>query len=210
MTRFLNDGLHADNGSTIGQIPVPLCNVVAPVNATLTDNNAGQGNAPDISINVAAGQTAVIPICGPAYLKIINSFLSATSVPSVYADGTLKVLGGAPVPKGTQITGFELAYSVQGGPLTTINFRADLVTYANGAAISNAVLFANAELGAANRANTASATTTRIVSNANALPLLAYDITDDTYVYMKVSPVTPGGCTFRLYSVMINVTWNYN
>jgi len=197
-----------DGAITIGQLPLPLNNAVALVNATLTDNNAGQANAPDISINVAAGQTAVIPLYCSEYLKEVNSFLSTTSVPAINADGTLADNSGdTPVAKGTKITSFEFAYSVQGGALTSLNFRADLVTYKNAVANANTVLIANAATAAGNLAVTASATTCRVLT----VPVIApvFDSIDNTYVYLKISPVTPGGVTFRLYSVMMNITFNY-
>lgn len=198
-----------DGAITIGQLPLPLNNAIALVNAALTDNNAGQANAPDISINVAAAQTAVIPMYCSEYVKQVNSFLSTSSVPAVANDGTLADgSGDSPVAKGTKLTAFEISYTVQGGPLTTINFRADLVTFKNGVANANTALVANTELGAANRANTANATTCRVVTIPVTTP--AFDITDNTYVYIKISPVTPGGCTFRLYSVMMNMTFNFN
>lgn len=197
-----------DGYITIGQLPIPLNNGIVLVNAALTDNNAGQANAPDISINVAASQTAVIPMCCSEYLKQVNSFLSTSSVPSIGNDGKLADNSGdSPLAKGTQINSFEIAYSVQSGPLTTINFRADAATFANGVANANTVLYANTEQGAAARANTASATTCRVLTIPVTSP--AFDITDNVYIYVKISPVTPGGCTFRLYSVMMNITFNY-
>lgn len=198
-----------DGAITIGQLPVPLGNALALVNATITDNNAGQANAPDISINVAAAQTAVIPMCCSEYIKQINSFLSTVSVPNINPDGTLADgSGDTPITKGTKITGFEISYTVQGGPLTSLNFRADLVTYKNAVANANAVMIANAAQGAPNLANTANATTPRVVTIN--VPAPTFDIVDNTYVYIKISPVTPGGCTFRLYSVMMNLTFNLN
>ena len=197
-----------DGAITIGQLPIPLLNGGPLVNATFTDNNAGQANAPDISINVAAGQTAVIPLCCAEYIKQVNSFLSTSSVPSILADGTLADgSGDTPLSKGTKITSFEIAYSVQGGPLTSLNFRADSVTFKNNTANATAVLYANTEQGAANRANTTNATTCRVLTIPVTSPV--FDIADNTYVYVKISPVTPGGCTFRLYSVMMNFTFNY-
>lgn len=198
-----------DGAITIGQLPIPLADSLLLVNAALTDNNAGQANAPDISINVAAAQTAVIPISCSEYIKQINSFLSTVSVPPIGNDGKLAdTSGDTPITKGTKITSFEIAYTVQGGPLTTINFRADLVTLVNGVANANTALVANTELGAANRANTANATTSRVVTIPVTTP--AFDVADNTQMYVKISPVTPGGCTFRLYSVVMNFTFNYN
>lgn len=196
-----------DGAITIGQIPIAI-DAILLTNATITDNNAGQANAPDISINVAAAQTAVIILCCDPYLKQINTFLTTTSVPSVANDGTLADgSGDAPIAKGTKVTGFELAYTVQAGPLTSLNFRADLVTYKNGVANANTVLIANAAQAAGNLANTANATTPRVITIPVTTPV--FDIVDNTYTYVKISPVTPGGCTFRLYSVMMNVTFNY-
>lgn len=198
-----------DGAISIGQLPIPLGNAIALVNATLTDNNAGQGNAPDISINVAAGQTAVIPICISEYIKQVNGFLTTTSVPPINADGFLADgSGDSPITKGTKITSFELAYTVQAGPLTSLNFRADLVTFKNGVANANTVLIANAAQAAPNLANTTNATTPRVITIPVTTPV--FDIVDNTYVYIKISPVTPGGCTFRLYSVMMNHTFNLN
>ena len=200
--------LQMDGAITIGQLPIPLANALMLVNAALADNNAGQANAPDISINVAASQTAVIPICCSEYIKQINSFLSTTSVPSILADGTLADgSGDSPLNKGTKITGFEIAYSVQGGPLTSLNFRADINTYKNNTTNATAAMVANAALAAGNLANTTNATTCRVVTIPVTTPV--FDYIDNTYAYIKISPVTPGGCTFRLYSVMMNFTFNY-
>lgn len=198
-----------DGAITIGQFPIPLDHALNLVNAAITDNNAGQANAPDFSINVAAGQTAVIPMIASDYLKQVNSFLSTTSVPAILADGTLADNSGdTPVAKGIKPLAVEISYTVQGGPLTSINLRADLVTYKNGVANANTALLANTELGAAARANTANATTCRVVTTP--LTVQAFDNVDNTYLFIKISPVTPGGCTFRLYSVMLNVAFNLN
>lgn len=197
-----------DGAITIGQLPLTLNNAGPLVNAVLTDNNAGQANAPDISINVAASLTAVIPLSCSEYIKQINSFLSTTSVPSILNDGTLADgSGDSPVLKGTKVTGFEISYSVQTAALTSLNFRADLVTFKNGVANANTVLYANTEQGAANRAVTASATTCRVVTIPVTTPV--FDVVDNTLVYVKISPVTPATSTFRLYSVMMNFTFNY-
>jgi hypothetical protein len=129
-------------------------------------------------------------------------------VPPIFADGTLADgSGDSPVSKGTKITSFEISYSVQAGPLTSLNFRADLATYKNGVANTNTVMIANAALAAGNLANTATATTCRVVTIPVTIPF--FDITDNTSMFIKISPVTPGGCTFRLYSVMMNITFNY-
>jgi len=200
--------LQMDGAITIGQLPIPLANALLLVNAVLTDNNAGQANAPDLSINVAASQTAVIPISCSEYIKQINSFLSTASVPPILNDGTLADNSGdAPLAKGTKITSLEISYSVQGGPLTSLNFRADINTYKNGVANATVVAIANAALAAGNLANTTNATTCRVVTIPVTIP--AFDNIDNTYFYIKISPVTPGGCTFRLYSVMMNFTFNY-
>lgn len=197
-----------DGAITIGQLPVPIANSLALVNAAITDNNAGQANAPDFSINVAAAQTAVIPFCCSEYIKQINSFLSTSSVPPINSDGFLADgSGDSPITKGTKITSFEISYSVQGGPLTSLNFRADLVTFKNITANANTVLIANAALAAGNLANTANATTCRVVTIPVAVPI--FDIVDNTNLYVKISPVTPGGCTFRFYNLVMNFTFNY-
>lgn len=208
MTRFMNDTLLMDNSITIGQIPMPLNNAIL-VNATLTDNNSGQANNPDISINVAAGQTAVITFVCSEYLKQVNSFLNtSTSNPLVDNNGNLLVQGDAPKLKGIMVTGFELAFSIQAGPLTSQNFRADYANFKNNTANTFTNIFPNTEFGVAARANTAAANVPRVVNGVVASP--AFDVTDNTVLYAKISPVTPGGCTYRLYSFMLNVAFNYN
>ena len=202
-----------DGAITIGQLPIPLNNALALSNAAITDNNAGQANAPDISINVAAGQTAVIPIVVSEYLKQVNAFLNTTtSVPLIGNDGKLADgSGDSPIAKGTKVLQFEFCYSVQGGPLTSLAFRADLVTYSNQAgaiANTNTPLIANTLMAAGFLANTANATTCRNALFTVANP--SFDINDASTLYCKISPVTPGGCTFRLYAFMINVAFNLN
>jgi len=201
-----------DGGISIGQLPIPLNNAIVLVNAAITDNNAGQANAPDISINVAAGQTAVIPIVVSEYLKQVNAFLSTLSVPAIGNDGKLADgSGDSPITKGTKVTGFEFCYSVQGGPLTSLAFRADLVTYSNQAGVianTNTPIVANTLMANAFLANTANATTCRNAVFNVAAP--TFDINDASTLYCKISPVTPGGCTFRLYAFMVNLTFNFN
>lgn len=200
--------LQMDSAITIGQLTIPLNNAALLTNATLTDNNAGINNNPDFSINVAAGQVALINVFASEYMKQITSFLSANSVPAVnnsgvYADGS----GDTPPAKGTKITSFELAYSVVGGGgLTSMNFRADLVTFKNATANSIASFVANGQNGLV-LAVTANATTCNLVTIPVASP--SFDAVDNTALYLKIALQTPGGCTFRLYNIAMNFTFNY-
>jgi hypothetical protein len=192
-----------DGAITIGQLPIPVADQYILTNAAITENAAG-----DISINVAAGQNAVIGIAASEYIKQINAFLSTTSVPPINNSGLLAdATGDTPVLKGTKITSFQLAYSIQGGPLTSFTFRADLNVQANAAAnvISNVVAVGQNGL---SLANTASATTCTITTIPVAVP--AFDVAVSSQLYIRLNPVTPGGCTFRLYGMAINFSFNLN
>lgn len=193
-----------DGAITIGQLSVPLVDQYLLTNAAITENAAGG----DVSINVAAGQNAVIGLAASEYFKQVNSFLSTISVPAINNSGVLADdTGDSPVLKGSKITSFELAYSVQGGPLTSFNFRADLNTFKNATANAITNLVANGQNGLS-LANTANATTCSVINIPVAAP--AFDVVDNTQLYLRLNPVTPGGCTFRLYSVVMNITFNLN
>lgn len=192
-----------DGAITIGQLPVPLADQYLLTNAAVTENAAG-----DVSINVAAGQNAVIGLCASEYFKQVNAFLSTSSIPAINNSGLLAdTTGDSPVLKGTKITSIQLAYSVQGGPLTSFTARVDLNTQANAAAnvISNVIAVGQNGLVLA---NTASATTCNITTIPVAVP--AFDVAVSSQLYIRLNPVTPGGCTFRLYSVALNMTFNFN
>lgn len=192
-----------DAGITIGQIPVPLNNSYVLTNAALTENNPG-----DVSINVGAGVNAVIGLCCSEYLKQVNAFLSTTTVPAIGADGKLvDGTGDTPVAKGTMVTSVAVAYSVQGGPLTSFNFRLDRNTQGNGVGNGIVALVANGQNGLS-LANTAAATTCSVITIPVANPVFETGVSSQMYI--RLNPVTPGGCTFRLYSVSLNVTFNYN
>lgn len=195
--------IQMDGNISIGQLPLPLNNTYVLTAAALTENVAGG----DVSINVAASANAVIGFCASEYFKQVTSFLSTLSSPSInnsgqYADNS----GDTPLPKGTMITGFEVSYSVQGGALTSIAFRADLNTFKNNTANSITPIVANGQNGLPLGA-TASATTCAVTTIPVATP--AFDATDNTMLYVRLNPVTPAGVTFRLYSIMMNITFNY-
>lgn len=195
--------LQMDGNISIGQLPLPLNNSYILTSATLTENVAGG----DVSINVAASANAVIGMCCSEYFKQITSFLSTSSVPPInnsgqYADNS----GDTPLLKGTMITGFEVSYSVQGGALTSFNFRADLNTFKNAVGNSITSVIANGQNGLS-LAATASATTCSVITIPVTAPV--FDATDNTELYIRLNPVTPAGVTFRLYSIMMNITFNY-
>lgn len=195
--------IQMDGAITIGVLPIPVADFYILTNAAITENAAGG----DISINVAAAQNAVIGLCASEYFKESNDLLTTTSIPAIGNDGKLADGSGDVWPlKGTKITGFELAYSVQGGPLTSFNFRADLNTFENGVANVISSVVANGQNGLS-LANTANATTCSVITIPIAAP--AFDVNDNTQLYLRLNPVTPGGCTFRLYSVALLITFNY-
>lgn len=203
--------LQMDGAISIGQIPIPLNDAILLASATLTDNNSGQANAPDISINVGAGATGNIVFACSEYIKQVTAFLSTTSNPplnnsGVYADDS----GDTPIAKGIKIVSFELCYSVQGGPMTSLNFRADITNHSSQAAVianANTNLYPNTAQVAGALASTAGATTCRNLIIPIATPV--FDVVDATNVYAKLTAVNPGGCTFRLYAAMMNVAFNY-
>jgi hypothetical protein len=191
-----------DGAITIGQLPIPLEDFYLLTNATMTENAPG-----DVSINVAAGANAVIGLGVSEYFKEVNAFLSTTSIPSINNSGLLADdTGDIPIAKGSKVTSLQLAYSIQGGPLTSFTARLDLNTQANGAAniITNIIPVGQNGL---SLANTASATTTVITTIP--VPVPAFDIAASSEMYLRLNPVTPGGCTFRLYSIALNMSFNY-
>src|SRR5258708_24911224 len=194
--------IQMDGAITIGVLTVPLADQYILTNAAITENAPG-----DVSINVAAAQNAVIGLCVSEYIKQSNDLLSLTSVPPIGNDGKLADgSGDAPLLKGTKITSFEVAYSVQGGPLTSFVVRADLNTFEQATANSITSMLASGQNGLS-LANTASATTCSVITVPITTPF--YDVNDNTQMYIRLNPVTPGGCTFRLYSVSLNITFNY-
>jgi hypothetical protein len=201
--------LQMDGAISIYQLPIPLADAGPLVNAALTDNNAGQANAPDISINVGAGVTGGIILCVSEYLKEVASFLSSSSVPPVNNSGFLADDSGDTWPsKGTKVTSIELAYQVITNPLTSLNVRADVIQFKATGGV-NTALFANT-----NQVNSLAVTGAAGVGNAMTvitIPMTTqqFDILDNTQMYIKIAPVVPGGGAFRLYSVVLNITGNY-
>lgn len=197
---LIQDGAYTD-----GQLPIPLNNSYILTNAAVAENAAG-----DVSINVAAGQNAVIGMCCSEYVKKITSFLSTSSVPPLnnsgqYTDNS----GDIPINKGVKIISFELAYSVQGGALTSATFRADLNTQKN--AVVNAILnLVPVGQNGLSLAATASATTCSVIQIPVAVGTQVFDFVDATELYIRINPVTPGGVTFRLYGVYMNFTFNWS
>jgi hypothetical protein len=192
-----------DGAITIGQLPIPVADQYILTNATITENAPG-----DISVNVAAAQNAVIGFAVSEYIKQINAFLSTVSVPPIGNDGKLAdTSGDTPIAKGTKVTSLQLAYSVQGGPLTSFTARMDLNTQSNAAVnvISNVIPVAQNGL---ILANTASATTCNITTIPVPTPI--FDVAVSSSLFVRLNPVTPGGCTFRLYGVALNFAFNYN
>lgn len=195
--------LQMDGAISIGQLPIPVADFYLLTNAAIAENAAGG----DVSINVAASQNAVIGLACSEYFKQVKTFMNTASVPPLLNDGNLADgSGDAPISKGSKITSFELAYSVQGGPLTSFNFRADLNTFKNASANVISSVVANGQNGLS-LANTAGATTCSVITIPVTTP--AFDVVDNTQLYLRLNPVTPGGCTFRLYSVVLNITFNY-
>jgi hypothetical protein len=192
-----------DGNITIGCLSVPMNNSYILTNAVLTENAPG-----DVSINVAASQNAVIGMCASEYFKQSNDLLSTTSVPALNASGLLADdSGDAPILKGSKITGFELAYSVQGGPLTSFVVRADINTFEQATVNVITSMVASGQNGLV-LANTANATTCNVTTVPIAAPF--FDTNDNTQMFIRLNPVTPGGCTFRLYSLSLLITFNYN
>lgn len=200
MTTFLNDTVLMDNGITIGGFRVPL-DAALLSNVTQTRNAAG-----DVSLNIAAGAAGTMTFDISNVLKQINSLLSTVSNPAVDSQGNTIPLGSAPVAKGFQITDFTLAYSIQGGALTSQNFRVDRNVFANGVANVITSILANGANGLTTAA-TASATTCAVVK----IPVVTtYDITDNDAIFAELVTITPGGVTYRLYEMFIHGTFNYN
>ena len=198
--------LQMDGLISIGQYNVSLNNSYLLTAATLTENAAGG----DVSINVAAGQNAVIGLIADDYFKEITSFLSTSSVPPVDANGNYADNSGdAPLSKGAAIISFGIAYSVQGGSLSSIAFRADL-NWLRGGGLANAItsVVANGQNGLPLTA-TASATTVANSKVQSVLTFPTFDDKDNAHLYLRLNPVTPGGVTFRLYGVTINCAFNY-
>lgn len=201
MTRFKGDTIFMDNPITCGGIRVELFNAILS-NGAVTRNAAG-----DVSINVAAAQNALMTFdLGGTVIKYINSLLGTTSNPALDANGNLVVSGDAPIAKGFQITDITLAYSIQGGAITSQALRFDKNVFVNGQVNAITNILANGANGLTTAA-TASATTCAVVK----VPVVTtFDITDNDALFAELNVVTPGGVTYRLYEMFIHGNFNYN
>jgi hypothetical protein len=196
--------LQMDGSITIGVQQIPLNNTYTLTNATLARNAAG-----DVSINIGASQSAAIDFLIGEYFKECTTLLSTLSVPPLnnsgqYADGS----GDTPFAKGSLITSLVVAYSIQGGPLTSFTAGMWLDTYVNGVANNLANPLAVAQNGLS-LANTAGATTCTVTTIPIPTANQAYDVSLCGNPTVEFAIVTPAGCTFRLYGLSLQLTYNY-
>jgi len=193
--------LQMDGAITIGLVQVPLNNSYTLTNATLTRNGAN-----DVSINIAASQTAAIDLLLGEYFKEVKSLLSSSSVPPINNSGFLADdSGDTPPNKGTMMTSLVLNWSVQGASLTSFTATLGLNTIGNGVANSINTLI--------NGVNVTPLTVTTNATTCNQATLAigtpVWDNLIATSPTLELAIVTPGSCTFRLYSVGLIVTYNY-
>lgn len=197
-----NDVVLMDGAISIGVVQVPLNNTYTLTNATLTRNAAN-----DVSINVAASLTAAIDMLIGEYFKEANALLSTTSVPAINNSGLLADdSGDTPPSKGTKMTNLILNYSVQGAALTS--FTATLAINTIGNAVANSINTLLNATAVTPLATTASATT--CAQATISIPTPVWDIAVASSPTLELAVVTPASCTFRLYSVGLNVSYNFN
>ena len=109
------------------------------------------------------------------------------------------------IPKGFKITSASLVYSIATAAMTTLTCRLDRTTYANNVANSVANLLASGANGL-QTATQANPYTTPITG----FPALGFEVTSQTALWLEVSAQAAATSVFKLYGLIVGVTFNYN
>lgn len=191
--------------------------------ATKTRNAKG-----DYSFNVAASQvtvfstsleglifrTGILPflqqqfgtaagVAGPTAVANTSSPDAQIGVPPQTGTTLLTPATGF-IPKGIKITDFTVKYLIGTNPLSlhTIGFSKSV--FANNAAIVVTDILANAANGLATAAQ-ANPYVTKV-----SLVSPVFQVSDLADLWLEIDATTPAGGTYRLYSVSMHVTFNFN
>lgn len=214
-----------DLGFSDGYLYVPAPDFVnLPVvgGFTLTRNNPGDfswnvaaATGPgNLSVNISDGQLSRTGFGEDLQEQFGGTGIPGSAQPQVYRPDVIPAMAAAQQlqPRtGLKVKGFKplslkVTYLITGGALTTHTIRVDRITHGNNLANVITAIIASGANGLATAAQANPYVTVVPFSAAQQV----YQVTDLSALWVELTVTTPGGVTYRLYSVEMSVEFNFN